>query len=193
MKQLKTYSSYAEIKPEYDSNTVLLFTNATWSQEDQPESPAFCVGGFPLPTFNGCILRVRNDDFVFPTQGGYAEVEGRNRYINNCSSSILVMPPKKGDPCVNHLHLIPGVVQTEHHHPSDRFGLVVRGGNASAYYGDDNTELKLRVGVAFHLPAGERHHFETYGDEPTDILVYHPDSDWGPTDESHQMLNATIM
>ena len=127
---------------------------------------------------------------ALPPSGGYMEAAGRNRYIDGCSSSLLVMPPCRGDPCVNHLHIVAGTVQTEHHHPSDRIGMVVRGRGLA--YHEAGPPLRLRPGLAWRLPAGERHHFETR-DRALDVLVFHPDSAWGPTDEAHQMLDATII
>ena len=50
----------------------------------------------------------------------------------------------------------------------------------------------LYPGKAWKIPAGERHHFET-GEDALDVLVFHPDSAWGPTDTAHQMLDATIL
>ena len=42
------------------------------------------------------------------------------------------------------------------------------------------------------MPAGERHRFET-GGAALDVLVFRPDSAWGPTDDAHQMPDATII
>ena len=79
-------------------------------------------------------------------------------------------------------------VQDEHYHPSDRVGLVVNG-HGTAH--TESGEYALKSGVAWHLPPGERHFFTTTSDV-LDIIVFHPDSLWGPTDESHAMLDATL-
>jgi quercetin dioxygenase-like cupin family protein len=48
----------------------------------------------------------------------------------------------------------------------------------------------MEEGNIFIIPAGVLHHFETDGSQ-MDIVAFHPDSDFGPTDEKHQMLEAT--
>jgi mannose-6-phosphate isomerase-like protein (cupin superfamily) len=119
--------------------------------------------------------------------GGPVEDVGRLRYIDGCTDTGLIHPIRLGDPCLNYLHFPPGIRQTEHHHPSHRIGLIFKGGglcHTQAGY------LPMRPGNAFVLPVGEKHHFETT-DESMHIIAFHPDSECGPTDESHQMLNAT--
>ena len=171
--------------------SVFLFESANWSRDDKYR-PAFAVGGFPLPepAPDSRILSVPGNTFEFPPSGGYVELIGRRRYLANSSASLLVMPPLKGDPCLNHLHIVPRTLQQEHYHPSDRIGLVVRGFGTAVY--SDGHLFDLKPGVSWRLPAGEVHHFET-GEHSLDIIVYHPDSAWGPTDEYHQILNATIL
>ena len=55
--------------------------------------------------------------------GGPLEREGRLRYIDGCSDTLLVSPPRRGDPCLNHLHGPPGTRQSPHTHPSARVGV----------------------------------------------------------------------
>ena len=50
----------------------------------------------------------------------------------------------------------------------------------------------LRPGSVFLIPAGVRHSFHT-GDDQLLIVAYHPDSDFGPTDEDHPMINRTLV
>jgi hypothetical protein len=52
--------------------------------------------------------------------GGPIEPQGRLRYIDGCTDSLLVGPPVLGDPCLNHLHIPAGTRQTQHTHPSLR-------------------------------------------------------------------------
>ena len=179
-------TTYEIVKPK--TTDVCFYMDACWG--GGTPSPAFTVGGFMPPDRYRKALVIPTS-FEFPKTAGYIEDKGRNQYINDCSASLLVLPPKKGNPCINHLHLIPDVVQDEHTHPSDRIGLVVRGKVKVVCETWPMGEM-VAEGDAWYLPAGEKHHFET-GDEVCDIMVYHPDSEWGPTNESHQMLDATIL
>jgi quercetin dioxygenase-like cupin family protein len=121
--------------------------------------------------------------------GGPLEPEGRLRYINGCSDTLLVSPPRKGDPCLNHLHVPPGVRQTAHIHPSDRIGAVVSG-SARCYTLAGVVELS--AGEGWFIPSGVRHAFETV-EQALDVVAWHPDSDFGPSDEEHPMMNGTII
>ena len=120
--------------------------------------------------------------------GGPIEELGRLKYIDGCSDTLLVCPPLLGDPCFNHLHFPPEIDQTEHNHPSNRSGGIARGrGECITPYG--NTPLV--PGLIFHIPWGGLHRFRTSYYEELDVIAYHPDSDWGPTDEEHPMVNRT--
>lgn len=119
--------------------------------------------------------------------GGPIEAAGRLRYIDGCSDTLLVAPPRQGDPCLNHLHFPAGVRQTSHTHPSSRAGVVARG---AGWCETPAGRSALLPGVVFHIPRGGRHRFLTE-DASLDVIAYHPDSDWGPTDENHPMLNRT--
>ena len=52
--------------------------------------------------------------------------------------------------------------------------------------------VPLVPGRAFVIPADALHSFAT-ADEPMVVVAYHPDSDVGPTDESHPMITRTIV
>lgn len=120
---------------------------------------------------------------------GPIEAVGRLRYIDGCTDSLLIPPPLRGEPCLNHLHFPPATDQTLHTHPSVRVGLVLRGeGWCKAPEG----ELPLRAGLAFWLPAETRHAFRT-GALPMDVVAFHPDSDFGPTHDDHPMINRTLV
>lgn len=120
---------------------------------------------------------------------GPHEEHGRLRYIDGCTDSVLIAPPRRGDPCVNHLHLPPGTRQSEHHHPSLRAGIIARGeGRCVTPAGS----LPLSAGQCFVLREGVRHGFHT-DRSSLDVLVVHPDSDTGPTDEDHPMRNRTFL
>jgi quercetin dioxygenase-like cupin family protein len=120
--------------------------------------------------------------------GGPPEPAGRLRYIDGCSDTLLVCPPRRGEPCLNSLHVPPRTRQSAHTHPSDRIGVILRG------RGECHTPrgvYPLTPGMGWRIPAGVLHAFVTHTDS-LDILAWHPDSDFGPTDEDHPMLNRTV-
>jgi hypothetical protein len=122
---------------------------------------------------------------------GHREAVGRLSYIDGCSDSMLVYPARQGDPVLNHLHFPHGIVQTQHLHPSIRIGCVVAGRGSA--YGPD-WEKPLNLGDVFLLGEQEIHSFRTdKSGESMDVIAYHPDSDWGPVDASHPMLNRTYI
>ncbi|MBS2016482.1 MAG: cupin domain-containing protein [Deltaproteobacteria bacterium] len=121
--------------------------------------------------------------------GGPIEAVGRLRYIDGCTDSLLVAPPLLGDPCLNHLHIPAGTTQTRHVHPSVRVGLIVKGEGVCVTPG---REIALRPGLAFLIPPDRAHSFCTSASS-LDVVVYHPDSDTGPTHQDHPMLNRTLI
>jgi hypothetical protein len=121
--------------------------------------------------------------------GGPIEATGRLRYIDGCTDSLLIAPVMLGDPCLNLLHLPPNTRQSAHTHPSLRVGLIVRGHGACV---TPECRHALHPGLAFVIAADELHSFHT-GREPLLVIAYHPDSDFGPTDECHPMVNRTIL
>jgi hypothetical protein len=126
-------------------------------------------------------------------RGVHDESPGRLTYIDGCSDTILIYPPRLGDPCLNFLFLPPGIRQTMHTHPTVRVGVVIDGrGRAIHFSGGVLTETNLLPGTVFVLEPDEKHCFYT-DDDTLSIIAYHPDSDWGPTDEVHPMKNRTII
>lgn len=121
--------------------------------------------------------------------GGPIERLGRLKYIDLCSDTLLAPPPMCGDPCLNHLHFPHGIEQTEHTHPSVRCGVVARG---QGWCETPYRASALVPGLAFLIPTGGLHRFVTH-DETMDVIAYHPDTDWGPTDEQHPMVNKTLV
>jgi quercetin dioxygenase-like cupin family protein len=121
--------------------------------------------------------------------GVKVEEKGRLKYIDGCTDSLLVYPPRLGDPALNHLHFPPGIDQTFHTHPSIRVGIVYRGHGVASF---PDGEHELAEGDIFILEVGEEHRFRT-SDSTMDIIAFHPDSDTGPTDEDHPMINRTII
>ena len=143
---------------------------------------------------DGVAVVIERKGFCGTTCIGRIERRGRLAYIDGCSDSVLVMPPRRGDPVLNHLHFPSGVKQTQHTHPSIRLGVVARGtGHAYSSHGEA-WELPLRPGCVFLLREHEVHAFRTDKSGSTmDVIAYHPDSDWGPTDGAHPMINRTYI
>lgn len=119
--------------------------------------------------------------------GGPLEPTGRLRYIDGCTDTLLLAPPRLGEPCLNLLHIPPHTHQSEHTHPSLRAGVIVSGRGRCR---TRREIVELRPGTAFLIPAGVHHCFNT-DREPLRVIAYHPDSDFGPTDEDHPMVNRT--
>lgn len=125
--------------------------------------------------------------------GGPLEPWGRLRYIDGCTDTMLIPPVRLGDPCLNALYFPPQTHQTQHTHPSLRAGVVVSGGGVCRTPHGDH---ELSPGKVFLLPAETWHAFHT-GDAPAGqrsaltVIAFHPDSDFGPTDDDHPMLNRT--
>lgn len=120
---------------------------------------------------------------------GSVEEIGDVKYIDGCTDSLLVCPPRKGDPCLNSLYFPKNTNQTFHTHPSQRLGAVLSG---EGYACLEDKEIKLEPGTVFLIETNEVHRFRTENSEMV-VIAYHPDSDWGPTDEEHPMINKTII
>lgn len=133
-------------------------------------------------------VAIRVPDYLGMRQtGGPIEAVGRLRYIDGCTDTLLVCPPRLGEPCLNHLHVPPGTDQSFHVHPSARVGTIVRGAGRCL---TDAGARDLSPGLGWIIPTGTRHAFRTTSSS-LDVLAWHPDSDFGPTDENHPMLNRT--
>lgn len=152
-------------------------------------------GRFGVRALQGLLAVITRFGFRGQHVAGKLEKRGRLSYIDGCSDSLLVYPPRQGDPCFNHLHFPPGIHQTQHTHPSIRMGIVV-GGNGQAFrvpsQGNSGWEKELTTGCVFLLPEQEQHSFRTKN-ESMDVVAFHPDSDWGPTDAAHPMRNRTYI
>lgn len=119
--------------------------------------------------------------------GGPIEDSGRLCYIDNCSDTILVYPPRFGDPSISLLSFPEMITQRFHTHPSIRLGVIIRGQGASET--PDGT-VDLVPGTAFCVQEREVHRFITTSSS-LDAVSFHPDGEWGPTDENHTLLNRT--
>lgn len=122
------------------------------------------------------------------SMGGPVESEGRLRYIDGCTDTLLYPPPLKGDPCLNLLHFPADIDQTEHFHPSSRSGIIHGGGGTCV---TRESEIPLDPGMIFYLPKATEHKFRTGPGGAMDVISFHPQTDWGPTHEAHPMINGT--
>jgi quercetin dioxygenase-like cupin family protein len=121
--------------------------------------------------------------------GGPVEAKGRLNYIDGCTDSLLIPPVLRGDACLNLLCFPKGIDQTAHTHPSLRAGMVISGsGQCRTAQGI----LPLIAGHAFLIHADQLHAFST-PDEGMRVIAFHPDSDFGPTDQNHPMINRTMV
>ena len=78
---------------------------------------------------------------------GMREKSCRLAYIDGCSDTILVMPPRLGNPVYNHLHFPFGVNKSQHTHPTIRMGIIADGEGVA--YGPD-WEIKMTKGGVFY-------------------------------------------
>ena len=126
--------------------------------------------------------------------GGPLEKSGRLVYINGCSDSLLVYPPRQGDPSLNALFFPPNINQSYHIHPSLRLGIVVSGSGVACIKDDrvNETEIPLVPETLFCIEERELHRFKT-NDDSMVVIAFHPDGDWGPTDHQHTMINRTYV
>ncbi len=136
----------------------------------------------------GLIVVIERPDFNGILASGMCEKEGRLKYIDGASDSILLSPPKVGDPILNFLHFPKKVNQTPHTHPSYRLTIVAGGEGIGK---GKKWKIPLKKGTIVIIDKNEWHGFITKN-KTMDVITYHPDSDWGPTDENHPMLNKTI-
>jgi hypothetical protein len=149
----------------------------------------FAVPGATRLSGGAGVVITREGFHGFLHIGGPIEESGRLRYIDGCSDSLLIAPVMCGDPCLNLLHIPPNTHQTAHTHPSVRVGLVAQGSGECLVSAG---RFALRAGLGFVIAPDSLHSFHT-GSEPLLVVAYHPDSDFGPTDECHPMINRTIV
>jgi hypothetical protein len=119
--------------------------------------------------------------------GGPLEPSGRLRYVDGCSDTLLAAPPRLGEPCLNHLHIPAHTLQSRHTHDSLRVGVIARGHGVCR---TDAGDHPLREGLGWLIPTGLSHCFYT-AEQALDVFAFHPDSDYGPTDGCHPMINRT--
>lgn len=156
---------------------------------------AFSVPG-PASILGGKGIVISREEWLgFPYIIGPIERSGRLLYIDGCTDSLLIPPIRMGDPCLNLLYFPPGIDQTAHTHPSDRIGLILSGhGLCHAMNRRGEIEqIDLLPGMIFCIHTDGFHKFSTPFGEELRVLAYHPESDFGPTDEAHPMINRTMV
>jgi len=142
-----------------------------------------------------CIVFTHFDYAGITHYGGEVEEWGRLNYIDGCTDTLLTPPLRRGDPCLNALYFPAGIKQTQHTHPSIRCGMVIEG---SGICKTPSGDFPLECGDVFFLPPETYHSFHTHEARQKDtksaltVIAFHPDSDFGPTDEDHPMLNRTF-
>lgn len=181
-----------------EAEVIREFSNVCVGSAKKPSKMRSTLGAFMYFALNGPLqLNVKGEVIVIERFGyrglneigGPVEAEGRLAYIDNCRSTILVHPARKGDPVLNYLQFPPDVLQTMHFHPTVRMGIIFEGEGVCHLKDKD---VPLKPGMVFYLPENTLHCFESKG-EGLRIIAYHPDSDTGPTDENHPMLNRTYL
>ena len=153
------------------------------------EKMYFCVPGQCSVTGGGGIIVTRFGYRGLFLIGGRIEENGRLRYIDGCTDTLLIAPPVFGDPCLNALYFPRNIRQTPHTHPSVRVGIIASGAGECVL--SDRT-IALAAGQAFIIAPHARHSFNTASDEMI-VIAYHPDSDFGATDKNHPMVNRTMV
>jgi len=141
---------------------------------------------------DGEHIVIENPGYLFSdeTMSSYNKgVTGDLSYIDGCSNTNLINPPRNGDPCMNYLYFPPAVSQQFHTHPSVRIGLVVAGSGIACV---PEGEIPLTPGKCFYLDRHALHRFKTTSDSLS-IVVFHPDSDDGPRDEANPMKTRTYL
>jgi quercetin dioxygenase-like cupin family protein len=153
---------------------------------------------FSIPTVATQTIQAHGRTVLFSRLGfmgqhivaGKVDIKGRVSYIDGCTDSVLVYPPRKGDACLNSLYFPSQIDQTWHTHPTVRLGCVIAGQGVSHTRGGD---FALNTGDVFMIEPHELHKFSTMNSDGMTIVAYHPDSDFGPTDEDHPMKNKTFI
>jgi quercetin dioxygenase-like cupin family protein len=150
----------------------------------------FCVqAGVRIEGGHGLVVE-RGDYRALDVVGGPVESKGRLRYIDGCTDTLLVPPVKRGDACLNALFFPEGINQTLHTHPSIRVGVVASGRGECR---TARSVIPLLPGRIFVIEEDSIHGFHTPDDSGMVVIAYHPDTDFGPVDIDHPMINRTIV
>lgn len=110
-------------------------------------------------------------------------------FIDDCKDTLLISPLIKGNPCLNFLHIPQNTTQTLHTHPSARLGLVISGQGLCVL---ESGSIDLVPNTFFIVQDNVLHQFLTT-DSELGIFVFHPDSDFGPSNAEHPMINRSYI
>lgn len=135
------------------------------------------------------VLFIRYGYRGFDQVGLNCENSGRLSYIDGCTDSTLISPPRYGDPSLNLLCFPPKTVQSFHRHPTLRFGVILEG---AGFADTEQNSIPLKPHDAFLVTENEAHRFRTKS-KSMRLIAFHPDSDFGPKDSDHAMLNRTYV
>lgn len=111
------------------------------------------------------------------------------KFIDGCRDTLLISPLIKGNPCLNFLYIPKYTIQTLHTHPSARLGLVLAGRGVCVV---ESGKIDLVPKTFFVLQDNVLHQFLTE-DSELHIFVFHPDSDFGPSNVEHPMINRSYI
>lgn len=144
------------------------------------------------------MLLVQFTGYKGMTTTGEVPNFGNLGYINGAMNRLIVAPKKYGEPCLNGLYIDKPIDQTPHTHPSSRTGLVMDGNVTARIYQnhdrlDKYKEVNLVRGDVFIMSENVMHSFHKSDHEKTWLCAFHPDSNFGPTDEVAPMINRTIL
>jgi hypothetical protein len=118
-----------------------------------------------------------------------SDVPGNLSYIDGCSNSTVITPPRNGDPCLNYLYFPDDINQSFHLHPSVRIGMILSGNGVAE---TKNKTYPLNPGTTFILDRMCLHRFKTDNSHMS-LFAFHPDSDDGPKDETNPMISRTYI
>ncbi len=149
----------------------------------------FCIpSSFKISGGNGIVISSLNQKGLFQ-MGGPIESKGRLKYVDGVSDTLIISPLKKGDGCLNHSHFPKNISQTLHTHPSDRIGIIASGEGTCKVEGKTHPLLH---GTIFVIPEDCQHSFLTIK-STMNVIAFRRESDFGPEDNNHPMINRTII
>jgi hypothetical protein len=196
--EVQTLNAWEEVEhdPSFGARFILVMNGVIEIREGDFLVCALKQGGY-VELHNKCTIRSRGSALLIQTRyyqgifrGGFElPCQGVFEFIDGCTDTLLLSPLIKGLPCLNFLYIPPNTIQTKHTHPSIRVGLVISG------YGHCVVEegtFELKPQQFFVVQANQIHQFLTMDNELR-IFVFHPDSDFGPSNAEHPMINRSLI
>lgn len=136
----------------------------------------------------GIIIERLGINEIFQINPSLEEV-GRLKYIDGCTDTLVIAPTKWGMPTLSALYFPKHTKQSQHTHPSYRIGMVVSGNGICK---TPNESLEMKEGDVIIVHKDGLHSFETQENEMV-LISFHPDSEFGPKDDDHPMINKTLI